>query len=84
MEEYYLFGITLSTIANLLVAFGTILLAIYTYKSVKTSEKQLEILQREKEKPQALEQIPILNEIQDDLNREIWAILHSDVFWIVC
>jgi len=84
VEEYSLYGISLGTIANLLVAFGTILLAVYTYKSVKTSEKQLEILQREKEKPQALEQIPILNEIQDDLNREVGVILFSDVLWIVC
>lgn len=81
--EFSIFGISLSTIANLLVALGTILLAIYTCKSVKTSERQLKILQRDQEKPQARDLIRgILYDVNIELTHEIKAITNSDIIWI--
>ncbi|MEI7942248.1 MAG: hypothetical protein WCH76_03655 [Candidatus Riflemargulisbacteria bacterium] len=83
IHEFSIFGISLSTIANLLVALGTILLAIYTCKSVKTSERQLKILQRDQEKPQARDLIRgILYDVNIDLTQEIKAITNSDIIWI--
>jgi hypothetical protein len=51
MAEPELFGIGISTIANLGVAFGTGLLAYYSYKSVKASEEQIKLTKNTIEKP---------------------------------
>ena len=80
MEEFSLFGITINTSVNIFVAVGTILMAYFTYISVKTSQKQFQIFQREKEKPQAFDQIQnVFNVIQEDLNLEIYAINHTSI-----
>jgi len=90
VDEISIFGISLSlgTIANLLVALATFLLAFFTWrlgrftlKHVKTSERQIELLQKEKESRQALEQIRILNPIQDDLTREIEILNNYGLLW---
>lgn len=84
VEEFSLFGISLSTIANLLVAFGTILLAIYTYKSVKASEEQVKLARNSIEKPRILEKIHnVLNGIGGEMEQELQAILQNDPIWLV-
>lgn len=78
MEEISLFGIAISTFANLLVAVATFLMVYYTYVAVTTSQKQFLIFQREKEKPQVSDQIQnVFNVIQSDIRRELDAIYHS-------
>ena len=57
MSELLLLGIEISTWANIGVALGTILLAIFTYKSVKASAKQTELSIKMIEKPRILEQM---------------------------
>lgn len=72
MEELIFFGVSISTLANLAVAFATFGLVVFTYLSVKTSEKQMVILQKEKERPIIIEFINReLNFIQNDLYNEM-------------
>jgi len=71
---------TISTFVNIFVAVGTILMACFTYIAVKTSQKQFLIFQREKERPQAFDQIQtVFNVIQQDLQRELDVIDRSAI-----
>jgi hypothetical protein len=82
MPEPELFEIGISIWASLCVAFGTILLAIFTYKSVKVSEKQMELSRRMVEKPRILEKIhSILNNIYFELEIEIAEIERKNIRW---
>jgi hypothetical protein len=72
MEELIFFGVSVSTLADLAVAFATFGLVVFTYLSVKTSEKQITILQKEKERPIIIEFIKReLNFILIDSNNEL-------------
>jgi len=75
VDELSYLGISIGTYVNFLVASGTLLMAYCTYVSVRTSQKQFLILQREKEKPQVFDQIQnVFNVIQNDITRELDAI----------
>ena len=84
MDEFLILGISLSTIANLLVALGTILLAYYTYKSVRASEEQVKLARNTIEKPRILEKIHnVLNGIGNEMELELRAIKESDLIWLI-
>jgi hypothetical protein len=84
VDEFSILGISLSTIANLLVALGTILLAYYTYKSVKASEEQVKLAKNTIEKPRILEKIHnVLNGIGNEMDLELRAIQQSDLIWLI-
>ena len=84
MDEFSILGISLSTIANLLVALGTILLAYYTYKSVRASEEQVKLTRNTIEKPRILEKIQnVLNGIGNEMELELRAIKESDLIWLI-
>ena len=75
MAEPELFGIGISTIANMGVAIGTGLLAYYTYRAVKTSEDQVKLTRNAIEKPRILEKIHnVLNWIGNEMEQELRAI----------
>lgn len=80
MDEISFLGITISTFVNFFVAVGTILMAYFTYIAVRTSQKQFLIFQREKERPQAFDQVQtVFNVIQQDLQRELDVIDRSAI-----
>ncbi|MFA4861799.1 hypothetical protein [Methanoregula sp.] len=82
MDEWGFFGLSIGTIANLAVAGATLCMVFYTYKAVKSSECQITINQKEKERPVVLEFINSqLNRIQDDIWSEIEIIKQNAVSW---
>jgi len=82
MPEPELFGFGISVLANIAVAFGTILLAIFTYRSVKVSEKQMEFSRITIEKPRVLEKIQnVLNIIESELLAEREEISKHNLKW---
>lgn len=82
MAEPEIFGIGISTIANLGVAIGTIALAYYTYKSVRASEEQVKFARNTIEKPRILEKIHgSLNVIKNEMELDLRTIQKMDVIW---
>jgi hypothetical protein len=82
MAEPVLWGIGISTWASIGVTIGTIILAIFTYLSVKVSEKQMELTRKMIEKPRILEKIHShLNIIEDELQGEIDEIERNNIKW---
>lgn len=77
----------LSTIANIFVAIGTMFLAIVTWKSVRASEKQVEILndtfllsEKAFSRQQILDQIKnLLNPISLEITKELSIIKKMDI-----
>jgi hypothetical protein len=82
MAEPELLGISILIWANVAVALGTIILAFFTYKSVKVSEKQMELSRKRIEKPRILEKIHnILNNIESELEGERREIEKHNIRW---
>lgn len=82
MAEPELFGIGISIFASLGVAIGTIILAFFTYKSVKISEKQMELSRKMIEKPRILEKIhSVLNSLETELEVELAEIDRNNIKW---
>ena len=82
MAEPELFGIGISTIANLGVALGTGALAYYTYKSVRASEEQVKLARHTIEKPRILEKIhETLNGIKSEMLLDLRTIQRMDIIW---
>jgi hypothetical protein len=75
MDEIGIFGLNISTIANLAVAAGTIGLAIGTYLSIRTN-------QREKERPIVLEFVNShLKPLKYNILHDIWVIEGNEIYW---
>lgn len=71
MTESNILGIEFNTLVNLGVAIGTLLLAYFTYNSVKTSKIQLDLLKKQAERPRVLEilqntLIPLQSELEGE------------------
>lgn len=82
MDDWGVLGLSIGTIANLAVAGATLVLVIYTYKSVKASEEQVTMNQKEKERPIVLEFInSVSNHIQEEIYNEIRIIEQNAVYW---
>jgi hypothetical protein len=82
MAEPELFGIGISTVANFGVALGTVLLAYFTYKSVKASEEQVKLARNTIEKPRILEKIrETLNGIKSEMVLDLRTIQTMDIIW---
>jgi hypothetical protein len=82
MSEPELLGIGILIWANIAVALGTIILAFFTYKSVKVSETQMELSRKLIEKPRILEKIHnILNNIESELEGERREIEKRSIRW---
>jgi len=70
-----IFGMDLNSLINLLMVFGTFLMVIITYKSVKSSNEQLKLLEKQthlllqKQKPSIYAKKPIFHE--NSINLEI-------------
>jgi hypothetical protein len=74
----------IAIVVNLAVAFGTILLAYFTYRSVKASEQQVEIARKSIEKPRILENInDIIENVQSDVAGDINCIQKNELVWFV-
>ena len=85
MAEPELFGVGISTVANFGVALGTVLLAYFTYKSVKASEEQVKLARNTIEKPRILEKIQkTLNGIKNEMQLDIREIQRMEAIWCLC
>lgn len=85
MAEPELFGIGISTVANFGVALGTVLLAYFTYKSVKASEEQVKLARNTIEKPRILEKIQkTLNGIKNEMQLDLREIQRMEAIWCLC
>lgn len=74
----------IAIVVNLAVAFGTILLAYFTYRSVKASEQQVEMARKSIEKPRILENITdIIEKVQSDVIGDINCIQKNELVWFV-
>jgi len=70
----------IAIVVNLAVAFGTILLAYYTYRSVKASERQVEMARKSIEKPRIIENInDIIEKVQSDVTGDIDCIQKNEL-----
>ncbi len=90
MAEVVFLDIPLETWANIAVAIGTLMLALFTvflaystYRHMQSSDRQLELLKMRTERPMILEFVRgTLNAVYNDLIHENEIIEKKDILWL--